>query len=398
MKTLKIIDLFAGIGGIRLGVQQAAEQLGMKIHCQFTGEIKKPAIKSYFLNYEQDILDNVTKIDPNTLEDFDILCAGFPCQPFSMAGKKLGFADTRGTLFFEIEKILKAKKPKYFILENVKGLVSHNKLNKKDKIGETLKVILNNLSLLGYNVKYKVLNSKHFGLAMNRERIYIVGALDKEFDLEFEHDDSYIQPILDDVLTSNNPVEFDLFSSLLKKHLNPNLSELEGTIFKDKAVAKNVKHSWDFKMRGLINIPQLFVLEYIANNFKKKQRFSMSELITEALKCNTIVTENDLQDLLSKKYLQIKDEAYTLVCGNLSFKYNVILDRKKPTPTIIASEAKKMAVVENNCLRSLNAIELKRLFGYPEDYKIIEDNAMYDLFGNTVTPPVIKAIALKLLG
>ena len=132
-KTIKIIDLFAGIGGIRLGVTQACEQLGYKVECLLTAEIKKPAIASYYLNYEKDTLVNITKVETKDIPDFDILCAGFPCQPFSMAGKKLGFADTRGTLFFEIERILRDKQPKYFILENVKGLVSHNKINKKDE-------------------------------------------------------------------------------------------------------------------------------------------------------------------------------------------------------------------------------------------------------------------------
>lgn len=396
-KTIKIIDLFAGIGGIRLGVTQACEQLGYKVECLLTAEIKKPAIASYYLNYEKDPLVNITKVETKDIPDFDILCAGFPCQPFSMAGKKLGFADTRGTLFFEIERILRDKQPKYFILENVKGLVSHNKINKKDEIGETLKVIINNLKLLGYNVQYKVLNSKDFGLAMNRERIFIVGALEQEFDLEFEPIEP--QVVLKDVLQPM-PKSFKScqFSELLKEYINPSLIELEGTQFRDKVSRPKTVHSWDFRMRGSVNMVQHMILDYISTEYKKKPHFSFVELKEKALSVNFVLKQKDIDDLVQKRYLQHKPEGITLVCGMLSFKYNVILDREKITPTIIATEASKMAVVEHNQLRSLSAIELKRLFGYPEDYKVIENVAMYDLFGNTVTPPVLKAITLKLLG
>lgn len=395
-KTIKIIDLFAGIGGIRLGVTQACEELGYQVECLLTAEIKKPAIASYYLNYEKDPLVNITKVDADTIPDFDILCAGFPCQPFSMAGKKLGFADTRGTLFFEIERILKAKKPKYFILENVKGLVTHNKINAQDKEGETLKVILNNLQLLGYNVKYKVLNSKNFGLAMNRERVFIVGALNQEFDLEFEIPTT--QPVLKDILeTTIEPKTENVFSLQLKKAFGGNLETLAGTQFKDKAVAKHIKHSWEFAMRGSVNQVQALVLDYIAVEYKRTPFFTLNHLQEVALKYNMLFKKEDLQDLIEKRYLQHKEKGITLVCGMLSFKFNMILDRNKPTPTIIATEAAKLGVIEHNQVRSLTALELKRLFGYPEDYKIIENNAMYDLFGNTVTPPVLKAITLRLL-
>lgn len=162
MKELKFIDLFAGIGGIRIGF----ERHGAK--CVFSSEWDKHAQKVYEANFGEIPFGDINKIAPNFIPDHDILLAGFPCQPFSIAGKQLGFADTRGTLFFNIEEILKVKKPKAFLLENVKRLTTHDK-------GRTFKIILEKLHTLGYIVYYKVINSLDFGLPQKRERIYIIG-------------------------------------------------------------------------------------------------------------------------------------------------------------------------------------------------------------------------------
>ena len=157
--TVKIIDLFAGLGGIRLGFEQGLKKQGLHAKCVFTSEIKKYAIKAY-QNYfgNEKIYGDITQIKTKDIPDFDVLLAGFPCQPFSSAGKGLGFSDTRGTLFFEIERILKEKKgigkpAKAFLLENVEGLVNHDN-------GNTLNVIIAKLKGLGYKVNYKVLESE----------------------------------------------------------------------------------------------------------------------------------------------------------------------------------------------------------------------------------------------
>lgn len=169
---IKIIDLFAGVGGIRLGFEQAAQALGLQTECVFTSEIDDWACKTYRKNFPEDAHDpksDITKVDEKEIPDFDILLAGFPCQAFSIAGKRGGFDDTRGTLFFDVARIIKEKRPKAFLLENVKGLTNH-------RSGKTLEVIINTLKEdLGYTVFYKVLNAKDYGLAQMRERIYIVG-------------------------------------------------------------------------------------------------------------------------------------------------------------------------------------------------------------------------------
>ena len=161
---LKFIDLFAGIGGIRKGFEDSNTE------CVFSSEWDKYASKTYEANYGEIPFGDITKIDEKNIPDHDILLAGFPCQPFSHIGKREGFThETQGTLFFDVLRILKEKKPKAFLLENVKGLVTHDK-------GNTLRVILKSLEEeLGYSVFYDILDAQNFGLPQRRERIIIVG-------------------------------------------------------------------------------------------------------------------------------------------------------------------------------------------------------------------------------
>ena len=159
-------SLFAGIGGF----ETALNLLGGR--CVFASEIDKHARKAYEVLYGGDVLHgDITKIDAKYVPDHDLLTAGFPCQAFSVAGKRKGFEDTRGTLFFEIARIASAKNPRALLLENVKGLVGHDK-------GRTLDTIVKTLNEIGYTVDFEVLNSKYFGVPQNRERIFIVAVRD----------------------------------------------------------------------------------------------------------------------------------------------------------------------------------------------------------------------------
>lgn len=170
--TFTFIDLFAGIGGIRLGYQLNGGR------CVFSSEWDKEAAKTYYCNFGERPFGDIQKIDPSSLPDFDILLAGFPCQPFSIIGDKEGFNhETQGTLFFNIEKILLAKKPKAFMLENVRNLVAHDK-------GRTFNVILSHLKSAGYDVHHKVLNALDYGVPQKRERIIICG-FRKKVNFEF---------------------------------------------------------------------------------------------------------------------------------------------------------------------------------------------------------------------
>lgn len=169
MKKFKFIDLFAGIGGFH----QAMVQLGGE--CVYASEIDKFCIERYKENYNIDADNDITKINPEDVPDHDVLCGGFPCQAFSKAGKQKGFEETRGTLFFYIEKILQVKKPKYIILENVRNLVSHDNQN-------TWKVIRQHLIDCGYRLtEYPIIISPHqLGIPQLRERVVILGVYDPE--------------------------------------------------------------------------------------------------------------------------------------------------------------------------------------------------------------------------
>lgn len=170
MSHLKYFSMFSGIGGFELGIEQAAADLSITTECVGYSEIDKPAIRTYEEHFNHDNYGDATTIRADGLPGFDLLVGGFPCQAFSVAGRRRGFEDTRGTLFFDIARVLKANYPERFILENVKGLLSHDK-------GNTFRTILRTLDELGYNVQWKVLNSKDYGVPQHRERVYIVGHL-----------------------------------------------------------------------------------------------------------------------------------------------------------------------------------------------------------------------------
>lgn len=163
-KTLKgttFIDLFAGLGGFRI----ALESMGSK--CVYSNEWDDPVRKVYFENFGDMPEGDITKVDENTIPDHDILCAGFPCQAFSISGKQRGFEDSRGTLFFDVARIVKAKQPKVVFMENVKNFATHDN-------GRTLEVVKATMEELGYTFFQKVLNSVNYGVPQKRERIYMV--------------------------------------------------------------------------------------------------------------------------------------------------------------------------------------------------------------------------------
>ena len=177
MTKYTYVDLFAGIGGIRRGFENAFEN---NIECVMTSEWDKYAAQTYESNYPgEKVRGDITQINEAEVPDHDILLAGFPCQPFSQAGLKKGFDDTRGTLFFDIERIILKKKPRAFLLENVKRLRSHDG-------GRTFEVILESLKRAGYsNLHTKVLRARDFGLPQNRERTFIIGFIDNSINFEF---------------------------------------------------------------------------------------------------------------------------------------------------------------------------------------------------------------------
>ena len=203
MEKIKFIDLFAGLGGTRIGFEEACKDFGIESECVFTSEIKPYAVDIYKHNFsDEEVSGDITKINERDVPDFDFLLGGFPCQAFSTAGKKAGFNDARGTLFFDVARIIKEKKPKGFLLENVEGLVNHDKKKKNDAIGNTLQVIIKILEDLGYYVNWIVLNAENFGVPQIRKRIYITGSLKSEIKLSNFHKTS---KVFNDIREKNLP-------------------------------------------------------------------------------------------------------------------------------------------------------------------------------------------------
>ncbi len=225
--SYKFIDLFAGIGGFRQGFDKQG------FECVFSSEMDKHAQDMYFKNFGEKPFGDITKIKEHEIPKFDILLAGFPCQPFSIAGDKKGFNDTRGTLFFDIARIIKYHCPKVVVLENVKHFKNHDK-------GRTLKTVLKTLNDLGYSTSWKLLNAKDFSVPQNRERTIIVGAKNN-IKFDFSRLKRLPSPKISDILELNR----DDFEYLDKSEYtlikNPK-TQLSGLIFagyRNKKIRKN---------------------------------------------------------------------------------------------------------------------------------------------------------------
>lgn len=315
----KSIDLFAGIGGIRLGFDQA---FGNDIETVFVSEWDKKAQETYIANFGEKpkIFGDITKINEIDIPNHDILLAGFPCQAFSLAGHKKGFEDTRGTLFFDVARIVEFHKPKVVFCENVKNLVNHDR-------GKTFKIIKKTLNDLGYRVFYKVINSKDFGVPQNRERIYIVAFREdispNKFIFPEKIDDTkVIADIMEEKETSPKYYLSDVYLESLRKH-------------KQRHQAKG--NGFGYEIRDINSI------------------------------------------------------AGAIVCGGMGRERNLIIDKRLTDFTPVTHIKGK---INREYIRKMTPREWARLQGFPDDFKlVVADTHLYKQFGNSVTVPVIKAIA-----
>ena len=318
----KSIDLFAGIGGIRLGFDQAFKD-GIKT--VFVSEWDEKAIETYKTNFDDglDVVGDITKIDEKNIPGHDILLAGFPCQAFSLAGQKRGFEDVRGTLFFDVARIIKHHKPKVVFCENVKNLVNHDR-------GRTFNVIKGILRDLGYTVFYKILNSKNFGVPQNRERIYIVG---------------------------------------FRKDIAP-----ERFIFPEKT--DDTKVIKDIMEEHEVSSKYYLSTTYLTSLKRQKER--------HASKGNGFGYE----------IREFDSVAGAIVCGGMGRERNLIIDDRLTDFTPVTHIKGK---VNTEYIRKLTPREWARLQGFPNDFKlVVADTHLYKQFGNSVTVPVIRAIAEKI--
>ncbi len=307
---LRTIDLFAGIGGIRLGFEKSGFQT------VFSNDFEKQCKITYDLNFDTSklVVEDIQKIGIDDLPEFDFLLGGFPCQPFSVAGYRQGFKDEqgRGNLFFDITRIIEAKKPKGFLLENVKNLKGHDK-------GNTFKVIEQTLKNLGYHIKSEVLNTMNYGgVPQNRERIYIVGFRDKKHFEKFE----FPKPI-----------------KLKTKIIDLLESEVdEKYYYNNKPLFDKIKN--DIKKEGVV---YQWRRKYVREN--------------KSGVCPTL----------------------TANMGTGGHNVPIIKDKKG--------------------IRKLTPRECARLQGFPDDYQLpnIADSLLYKQFGNSVSVPVVEAVAKNIL-
>ncbi|MGD1807374.1 DNA (cytosine-5-)-methyltransferase [Dapis sp. BLCC M126] len=414
MKKIRFIDLFAGIGGMRLGFAQAAEYLNIETECVLSSEINPDADLVYEKNFGKYPVGDIRKIEK--LPPHQILLAGFPCQSFSYAGKKAGFGDTRGTLFFEITRLIDTYKPQAFIFENVRGLLTNDK-------GRTIETIKHEIKIRGYSFDIFLLNSANFDLPQNRLRIYIVGVLDKtpKFHLISDpgpKDSHSYQPqqlslfyplkksiTVADILEDNPDEKYNCsekFVAALKQRLNGDLNKLHGMRLIDYRGGNSI-HSWELGLRGKcsadeIELMNCLILKRRNSRFGKHQDGKL--LSQEQIASFFTHPQLDilLNSLVSKNYLQIVESKYKPVAGNFSFEVYKFLDPDKISVTLVASDANRLGIYHQNRVRKITPREAARLQGFPDNFILHhDDNKAYYQLGNSVSINVVQAVAQELL-
>lgn len=411
---IRFIDLFAGIGGIRLGFEQAMRNMGIDAKCVLSSEINAQSQETYSLNFGETPQGDIYGI--KKYPEFDFLLAGFPCQPFSYAGKQRGFGDTRGTLFFEIERLLAKHQPNGFLLENVRGLTTHDG-------GRTLQTIVEKLESLGYGVNCLLLNSSDFNVPQNRVRVYITGiknavpkttlqsgrgAADSHQYKRLRLLDNLSQVTkslrVRDVLEANPPKSYDCstsFQDSVQKVLKRKKLAANGVRFIDFRNGNSI-HSWELGIKGECSVAELEFMNALIANRRKKIFGSHQDgksLTSEQIR--TFFDHRDLQkimdSLVKKRYLRLRDGLYNPVSGNMSFEVFKLLDPDSISITLVTSDAHKLGVFHLGRLRHITPRECARLQGYPDTFVHHPvDVHAYRQFGNSVSVPVIQAVVTDL--
>lgn len=379
---MKFLDLFAGIGGFRMGLESAGHE------CVGFCEIDKFARKSYKAIYDtkgEIELHDITKVTDEEIRNIghvDVICGGFPCQAFSIAGNRRGFEDTRGTLFFEIARFASILKPKYLFLENVKGLLNHDK-------GNTFEVILSALDGLGYDVEWQVLNSKDFGVPQNRERVFIVGHLRGAggrpvFPIRGENEKSSAERLGINILGNTK---------------NPN-GTAQGTrdIVYDPNGIVGTLMATDYKGPKQVAIPVLTPDR--ANKRQNGRRFK-----TDGEPMFTLTGQDRHGVMIRVCEATKKGYAEATVSDYVNLEFPNSKTRRgrvgKQVANTLLTSGNQGVVTENLKIRKLTPRECWRLQGFPDwafdkAQEVNSKTQLYKQAGNSVTVNVIKAIAERL--
>ncbi len=410
--TVRFVDLFAGVGGFRLAFENAAQKAGSRVSCVLSSEIDKAAQETYRLNFGEVPAGDIREVlEP---PQHDLLFAGFPCQPFSAAGKKRGFSDTRGTLFWEIERILKHSKPRAFVLENVRGLLTNDG-------GRTIEVILKHLSDLGYQTETLLLNASNYGVPQNRLRLFIVGAFGRQPDLGLQSSTGAADthsfkksaqstlwdtsaPTVASILEKSPSDDFLCSPSFSKKVLRAvggDFSKLHGVRLIDYR-GGNSLHSWDLGVKGSCTKRERLFMTTLIQNRRRKifgthqdgKKLTLQEIETfwEGGDAQTVIGS-----LERKGYLKSHEGRYDPVCGNMSFEVFKFLDPASISITLTSSDCQRLGIAEEDRIRRVTVRECARLMGYPDSFSPHPQNAKaYRQFGNSVAVPVVQRICERM--
>ncbi len=249
VEKIRYVDVFCGIGGFRYAAENVFKKSNIPSRCVFSSDIDKYAKQSYAANFGHEPLGDITKISVENIPDHELLFAGFPCQPFSIIGLGRGFDDMRGTLFFEIARILRDKAPHAFVLENVKRLVSHEG-------GATFKKILQTLRDLDYHVDYKVLNALDYGLPQKRERVVIIGSK-TPFLMNWQHKSDIIN--LSDILEKNVPLKYYASKTIVEKRKSVHTSKYNPSIWHENKAGNISSYPYSCALRANASYNYLLV-------------------------------------------------------------------------------------------------------------------------------------------
>ncbi|QIG60073.1 DNA (cytosine-5-)-methyltransferase [Dishui Lake large algae virus 1] len=423
---MRFADLFSGIGGSRIGFEQACRDIGITPECVFSVEIKKHALRVYNANFRETdiaeaVITDINDVEAEQFPDVDVLLGGFPCQPFSSGGKREGFDDARGRgqLFYEIMRIAKAKKPRLMILENVENIERHDG-------GNTLRVILTAMEEQGYSVSYKVINAFDCGVPQRRKRVFIVACRDREISLN-DIVPLQIQAKIRDIIDHTDTLS-DLPVTFREALMKIPIQSLAGKSIKDRRGGDTNIHSWDLELYGAVSVEEKRVLNVLLLERRKKHwaksknidwmdgmPLTTTELYT-VLKDEFSIEELEqiLDSLVERKYLRKEHpkklvnkkrvletslpKGYNINKGRLSFPLSQILGMDDVCPTLTATDASKIGVIANGeVIRRLNARELARVCGFPDSFIVdvpdVSMSDLYDLFGNMICPPVMRIVA-----
>jgi len=386
-EAMKYLSLFSGIGGFELGIQQAYEDKRVKKQdsisqgrqkkirntrdghnetrgdmrysgqssqeCIGYSEIDKYAIQIYEKHFNHKNYGDITKIDERGLPDFELLCGGFPCQSFSIAGKREGFEDTRGTLFFDIARIAKHKRPRLLLLENVKGLLSHDK-------GRTFNTIIVTLTELGYDLQWQVLNSKNFGVPQNRERVFIVGHL----------------------RGTSRPEVFPFGENNSENDSVQPKKNKQGAWIP----SLNTRYGQRWSGEGYIGIRQLNQPKHSNDRIYGKEGVSPT--------LNTAQGGRRQPKIVASRGRNPTNPSDRTVGAPTEQRLEV---NEQGTSNTLTNVQKDNLVLENSSIRRLTPTECERLQGFPDGWtEGVSDTQRYKTLGNAVTVNVVKAIAEKL--